>query len=138
MSGFLFDFLPTMTAVVVLVYVCFALLQISAGKAVVDHPIGSKNYSCPLYETIRKPSVAATVFKPADITGVWYLAATTELTTKFCLCNVMTYTVYTTAYRYTDTCFQVCLQPPPTPSPPAPCLGGRSGIPESTESTAWI
>ena len=114
----LIDFsFPIMTAVVVLVCVCFALLQISAGKAVVGHPIGAHNYSCPLYETIRKPSVATTVFQPADITGVWYLAATTELTTKFCLCNVMTYTVYTTAYRYTDTCFQVRSFCHPAPPP---------------------
>lgn len=64
-------------------------------------------------DKIRKPSVEPAAFRPSDLDGVWYLAATTELTTKFCLCNVMTYTVYTAAYRYTDTCFQVlyCVLP---------------------------
>ena len=37
---------------------------------------------------------------------MWYLSATTEITTKFCLCNVMNYTINEKTYTYTDTCFQ--------------------------------
>ena len=106
-------FQPTITAALI-TYLSTILLPTCSSEAAAASLIpthaarsSSSNYSCPLYETIRKPSVAEGVFKPSDLEGVWYLAATTELTTKFCLCNVMTYTVYTSCYRYTDTCFQV-------------------------------
>lgn len=35
--------------------------------------------------------------------GLWYLVATTEPTTRFCLCNVMDYSIYTTQYRCVPT-----------------------------------
>jgi hypothetical protein len=63
-------------------------------------------YVCPAYEAIRQPSVDPSVFDIHDIKGNWYLQATTEPTTHFCLCNVMNYTIETSIYRYTDTCFQ--------------------------------
>lgn len=61
---------------------------------------------CPDYSAIRQPSVDPSNFNIHEISGVWYLQATTEPTTKFCLCNVMNFTVYEDVYRYTDTCFQ--------------------------------
>lgn len=61
---------------------------------------------CPDYADIRSERVAPDVFDPKEIEGIWYLVATTEPTTKFCLCNVMNYTILATQYRYTDTCFQ--------------------------------
>ena len=63
-------------------------------------------YTCPSYSQIRQPSVAPSVFNINEIKGIWYLQATTELTTKFCMCNVMNFTIESKIYRYTDTCFQ--------------------------------
>ena len=63
-------------------------------------------YTCPNYSDIRQPSVDPSIFNIHDIHGIWYLQATTEPTTKFCLCNVMNYTIESEIYRYTDTCFQ--------------------------------
>ena len=54
----------------------------------------------------EQPSVAPPKFDIHEIAGVWFLQATTEPTTKFCLCNVMNYSVESKIYRYTDTCFQ--------------------------------
>eukprot|EP00756_Hemistasia_phaeocysticola_P023289 Hpha_TRINITY_DN15884_c3_g1::TRINITY_DN15884_c3_g1_i2::g.188468::m.188468 len=68
--------------------------------------VAAGGYVCPSYDEIRQPSVDASVFSMNDIQGVWYLQATTEPTTKACLCNVMNYTVGSEVYRYTDTCYE--------------------------------
>ena len=64
-------------------------------------------YSCPSYEEIRQPSVDPPEFSIDEIAGRWFLQATTEPTTRFCLCNMMTYEILEpTQYRYQDKCFQ--------------------------------
>lgn len=68
--------------------------------------VAPAKYVCPAYNDIRQPSVDPSIFSIQDVGGIWYLQATTEPTTKFCLCNVMNYTIGSTKYRYTDTCFQ--------------------------------
>lgn len=62
--------------------------------------------TCPDYESIRQPSVSPEALHINEIEGIWYLVATTEPTTKFCMCNVMNYSIYQATYLYTDTCFQ--------------------------------
>jgi len=61
---------------------------------------------CPAYDTIRSPKMDADKFNAKEVEGIWYLMATTEPTTRFCLCNVMNFSIFTKAYTYTDTCFQ--------------------------------
>ena len=73
-------------------------------------PAGA-TYTCPDYSAIRRPTVAPDVLTDIRvIDGSWYLVATTEPTTRFCLCNVMNFSVHpewaTPGYRYTDNCFQ--------------------------------
>lgn len=41
----------------------------------------------------------ATAARIDQMQGIWYLVATTEPTTRFCLCNVMNYSIYTSVYR---------------------------------------
>lgn len=62
--------------------------------------------ACPAYDTIRSPMMDADKFNAKEVEGIWYLVATTEPTTAFCMCNVMNYSIYDKAYTYTDTCFQ--------------------------------
>lgn len=62
--------------------------------------------TCPEYKDIRTPAVDADKLNINEIHGIWYLVATTEPTTKFCLCNVMDFSIFTKTYTYTDTCFQ--------------------------------
>jgi hypothetical protein len=80
--------------------------SITRTKIPFDKATSSTPYTCPTYEQIRQPSVDPSIFDIHDIHGIWYLQATTEPTTKFCLCNVMNFTVESKIYRYTDTCFQ--------------------------------
>jgi hypothetical protein len=68
--------------------------------------VADNKYECPAYSEIRQPSVDPSVFNIHDIHGIWYLQATTEPTTKFCLCNVMNFSIGSLIYRYTDTCFE--------------------------------
>mmetsp|Transcript_34327 Transcript_34327/g.94601 ORF Transcript_34327/g.94601 Transcript_34327/m.94601 type:complete len:136 (-) Transcript_34327:398-805(-) len=56
-------------------------------------------WQCPAYSDIRHRSVDAKNFDINEISGVWYLVATTEPTTRFCLCNVMNYSIFTSTYR---------------------------------------
>jgi len=65
-----------------------------------------KEYTCPEYSQIRQKSVDPAHFDINEIAGTWYLLATTEPTTAFCLCNVMNYNIYQKTYLYADTCFQ--------------------------------
>lgn len=67
----------------------------------------STTYECPSYDDIAQSSVSPSEgFKIQDIESTWFLRATTEPTTRFCLCNFMNFSIGSTTYRYTDTCYE--------------------------------
>eukprot|EP00051_Salpingoeca_urceolata_P032115 m.14340 g.14340 ORF g.14340 m.14340 type:complete len:246 (+) comp4780_c0_seq1:107-844(+) len=75
------------------------------------NPAGTSGHTCPSYASIRQPSVAGSALNIHDISGLWYLQATTEPTTRFCRCNLMNFSVGASTYRYTDTCFEDMASP---------------------------